>query len=145
MNILPLDPPHYDGWRTLWNSYLAYYEHVMEESVILNLWDRLVSKTAQVEGFIAKDGEKLVGFVHYLKHENTWHDDAYCYLEDLYVDPDARAKGVGRMLIHAVTEKARAENCQKVYWFTHRKNARAQCLYNQVAEQTDFLRYDIQL
>ena len=54
-----------------------------------------------------QDG-RLVGIVHYLFHPVTWSIAPRCYLEDLFVSPDARGSGAGRALIEAVYRAADA-------------------------------------
>jgi GNAT superfamily N-acetyltransferase len=53
----------------------------------------------------------------------------------------ARGQGVGRALVDAVYERARAAGAERVYWHTHETNTRAMRLYDEVAERTGFLVY----
>ena len=53
-------------------------------------------------------GGQLVGIVHYLYHRSCWTVGDYCYLQDLFVAPDMRGGGIGRKLIAAVEQAARA-------------------------------------
>jgi GNAT superfamily N-acetyltransferase len=85
-----------------------------------------------------------VGIAHFLKHVNTSGWDV-CYLQDLFTAPEARGKGVGRALIAAVTEWARAQECSRVYWQTMDSNATARRLYDRVAVHRGFIVYQITL
>jgi GNAT superfamily N-acetyltransferase len=40
------------------------------------------------------------------------------YLQDLFVADSARGLGLGRALIEAVYEKAKADGCSRVHWLT---------------------------
>ena len=51
---------------------------------------------------------KLTGIVQYLFHRSSWTPGNYCYLQDLFVAEGARGLGLGRALIEAVYEKAKA-------------------------------------
>ena len=86
------------------------------------------------------DGE-LMGIAHYLFHRSTWAPHRYCYLEDLFVAPTARGKGLGRALIEAVYEKAQAANASRVYWLTQSSNTQARILYDKVADNLGFIQY----
>jgi GNAT superfamily N-acetyltransferase len=84
---------------------------------------------------------KLTGIVHYLFHRSTWTPTNYCYLHDLFVADTARGLGLGRALIEAVYEKAKAVGASRVYWLTHTTNAPARLLYDPVAENRGFIHY----
>jgi GNAT superfamily N-acetyltransferase len=84
---------------------------------------------------------KLTGIVQYLFHRSTWTPESYCYLQDLFVAEGARGLGLGRALIEAVYEKARAAGANRVHWLTHTTNAQARALYDQVAEHLGFIQY----
>jgi GNAT superfamily N-acetyltransferase len=48
---------------------------------------------------IACDGERPVGFALYFPTYSTFLGKPGLYLEDLFVRPDARGRGVGRLLL----------------------------------------------
>ena len=72
---------------------------------------------------------------------STWARAAYCYLEDLFVDPGSRGLGLGRTLIEAVYRAADDQGAERVYWHTENTNEQAQHLYRQVAELTPFVQF----
>jgi GNAT superfamily N-acetyltransferase len=87
---------------------------------------------------------ELVGIVHFLEHASTTAPDV-CYLQDLFTEPAARGRGVARALIAAVVNAARQRDCSRVYWVTHESNATARRLYDQVAIDSGFIRYQVPL
>ena len=89
-----------------------------------------------------QDDEGLVGMVHYLFHPSSWSVTDVCYLEDLFVDPVARGKGVGRALIQAVYAAADRAKASAVYWMTQEYNADGRALYDTLAQRTSFIRYN---
>jgi GNAT superfamily N-acetyltransferase len=52
-----------------------------------------------------------------------------------------RGKGVGKLLIEAVYEKARTAGSTRVYWHTEATNATARRLYDHVATHSGFVVY----
>jgi GNAT superfamily N-acetyltransferase len=64
-----------------------------------------------------------------------------CYLQDLYTLESERGKGVGRTLIEAVYEQAKAAGSSRVYWQTHETNQTAMKLYDRVADRSGFVVY----
>lgn len=128
-------------WRTLWDGYCAFYETVVPPEVTAATWRRLLDPDWPVEGFVAERDGELVGFVNCVLHPSTWGLADTCYLEDLFVSPDARGSGAGRALIEAVRERARSRGWDKVYWHTRRGNAPARALYDSFGVADDFVRY----
>lgn len=133
-----------DEWLPLWHAYLEFYETDPVEEITDAAFARLVDPTADMYGALARDAEgRAIGFTHWLTHPATWALTPYCYLEDLYVDPDARGSGAGTALIEHVNEWATATGCAKVYWLTHETNSTARSLYGRVATATGFVQYEI--
>ncbi len=56
-----------------------------------------------------------------------------------------RGLGAGGALIAAVTKWAKDQGCARVYWNTHESNGTATRLYDNVAENRGFIRYQIDL
>jgi len=52
---------------------------------------------------------------------------------------------VARALIGAVADWASARGCSRVYWHTHESNVTARALYDKVAQNRGFIRYQIEL
>jgi GNAT superfamily N-acetyltransferase len=57
-----------------------------------------------------------VGFAIFFYNFSTWLGKHGIYLEDLYVTPEARGQGAGRLLLRAVAERARDEGCGRFEW-----------------------------
>ena len=56
------------------------------------------------------------GFALYFYSYSTWAGHAGIYLEDLFVRPAYRGKGIGKALIAAVAAIAVAEGCPRFEW-----------------------------
>jgi GNAT superfamily N-acetyltransferase len=56
------------------------------------------------------------GFALYFYNYSTWRGHAGIYLEDLYVRPEHRGKGVGKALLVRVAAIAVAEGCPRYEW-----------------------------
>ncbi|OYX22644.1 MAG: hypothetical protein B7Z10_12885 [Rhodobacterales bacterium 32-66-7] len=68
-----------------------------------------------------------------------------CYLEDLFVSPDARGHGLGRALIDDLITLARAKGWARLYWHTNEANTRARALYDQYVQSDGHIRYRLPL
>jgi GNAT superfamily N-acetyltransferase len=141
--IGPITAADRDEWLPLWHAYLVFYESELAPEVTEDVFARLVADQ-DLHGAIARDDRGVaVGFVHWLFHASTWTTTSYCYLEDLFVAPEARGAGAGRALIAHVREQA--GGAAKVYWLTQQGNATARALYDDVATSTGFVHYEIGL
>ncbi|MTH96340.1 GNAT family N-acetyltransferase [Roseibium sp. RKSG952] len=139
--VRPLCETDRPGWLRLWAAYLAFYQQDLPEEVTDTLFERLLGDGGH-DGLVAEQGERLIGFAHYLPHASTWAIAPTCYLEDLFVDATVRGGGVGRKLIEAVYQAAEVKGCTNVYWHTHDDNHQARQLYDKIGVLSNFVRYD---
>ena len=56
------------------------------------------------------------GFALYFHNYSTWRGHAGIYLEDIYVTPEHRGKGIGKALLVRVAAIAVAEGCPRYEW-----------------------------
>ncbi|HEY0202542.1 MAG TPA: GNAT family N-acetyltransferase [Acetobacteraceae bacterium] len=139
--LRPQDRPR---WTDLWRAYLAFYDIALPEKQYDETWSRLLDDTT-VHGLAARRDGGIVGITHFLFHAHCWTTASACYLQDLYVDESARGAGAGRSLIEAVAGRARERQASRMYWLTQDHNATARRLYDAVAKQSGFIRYDYDL
>jgi len=128
-------------WESLWLNYQAFYKVVIPDQTTAVTWARLHDPAEAMGVFGAYMNGRLCGIVHYLFHRSCWTVGDYCYLQDLFVAEGARNLGVGRALILAVEDRARAAGASRVYWLTHETNADARVLYDRLAERSGFIQY----
>jgi GNAT superfamily N-acetyltransferase len=143
--VRPVVQDDYDQWLPLWDGYNAFYERLGPTALPLEVtrmtWSRFFDAYEPVHALVAEEAGRLIGLTHYLFHRSTTAIAPLCYLQDLFTGPEARGKGVGRALIEAVYDRARAAGSPRVYWQTHETNATARRLYDQVAERSGFIVY----
>jgi ribosomal protein S18 acetylase RimI-like enzyme len=140
-SIRPLQPADRERWNELWRGYLQFYKYDLPADLTDLTWRRLLDPAHPFQGLAALDGERIAGIVHFHVHASTWARVGYCYLEDLFVDPGCRGRGLGRTLIEAVYRAADEQGAERVYWHTENTNEQAQHLYRQVAKLTPFVQY----
>jgi GNAT superfamily N-acetyltransferase len=135
----------FDAWLTLWDGYNAFYGRhgatALPAEVTRSTWQRFFDAYEPVHCLIADRGGQLVGLAHYIFHRSTIQVAPTCYLQDLFTSDAARGSGVGRALIEALYQRARAANCGRVYWLTHETNQVAMRLYDRIAERSGFIVY----
>ena len=130
-------------WLELARGYKAFYKTEVTDAEYQRAWKRLLAND-RVWGLGARHDGQLVGITHYLFHSSTWNEEV-CYLQDLFVDPAFRGRGIARTLIEAVAKAALARGAERLYWLTQEHNAPARALYDKVAKYNHFIRYDYPL
>ncbi len=145
LEVRPVRRDDFAAWQVLWDGYNAFYGRsdatALSPQVTQATWSRFFDGYEPVHALVAESGGELLGLTHYLYHRHTTMLGPICYLQDLFTSAPARGRGVGRALILAVYELARADGAERVYWQTHETNAVAMKLYDQVAERSGFLVY----
>jgi GNAT superfamily N-acetyltransferase len=140
--VRPIAAADADAWRRLWRGYLDFYETALPEEIYATTLARLIDPEVQdYQGLLAVADDSPVGLVHYIFHRHGWQIEDACYLQDLYVAPEARGSGAGEALIEAVYRAADAAGPPNVYWLTAETNAPARRLYDRVGRVTPFIKY----
>jgi GNAT superfamily N-acetyltransferase len=132
-------------WLKLWAGYLEFYKSTISPEQTELTWRRLINNELKMFGFVAESEEGVIGFTHCLFRPSTWTETDYCYLEDLFVDPNIRGKGVGRALMNKVFELAKEKNSKRVYWTTQEFNETARILYDSITPVSEFVQYRLGL
>ncbi len=135
----------YAQWLPLWDGYNAFYGRSGNTALPLEItrvtWERFFDDAEPVYALVGERDGVLAGLVHYLFHRSTIAIGPNCYLQDLFTVDAIRGKGLGRALIEAVYQRARAAGASRVYWHTQVGNRIARLLYDKVAEDSGFLVY----
>ncbi|HEX2839764.1 GNAT family N-acetyltransferase [Hyphomicrobium sp.] len=137
-DAVPSDEP---SWRKLWADYVAFYEAEVPEEVTAKTWERLIRKQ---DGFfcrVAETSGEVCGFSLSVLHAGTWTTDPICYLEDLFVDPEHRGRGIGEALIRDLVAQCKAKGWSRLYWHTRASNTTARSVYDRFTSADDFVRY----
>lgn len=131
-------------WEPLWAGYLAYYQRRLAPEVTEFTWQRLIGG-GEIECLLAigPAGEG-VGLAHFLYHASSVALGGNCYLQDLFVAPEARNQSIGRRLILAVADAAKTRKAALVYWQTEEFNGTARRVYERVAKRAPFIRYNLE-
>ncbi|NLM85006.1 MAG: GNAT family N-acetyltransferase [Clostridiales bacterium] len=97
---------------------LAEYENLLHEVVateeLLREW--LFEKRAAEVIFAVVDG-KEAGFALFFHNFSTFLGRAGIYLEDLYVKPEYRGRGVGKGLLRRLAQIALERGCGRLEWW----------------------------
>ena len=141
LTIRAIEEKDKSQWLKLWAGYLEFYKSTISSEQTELTWKRLINNELKMFGFVAEDENGVIGFTHCLFRPSTWTETDYCYLEDLFVDPNIRGKGVGRALMDKVVDLAKEKKSKRVYWTTQEFNKIARVLYDSITPVSEFVQY----
>jgi len=92
----------------------------------------LFGERPAAEAVIAEVAGEPVGFALFFHNFSTWTGRRGLYLEDLYVTPEARGRGVGGALLRHLAALAVERGCARFEWSVLDWNASAIAVYRAV-------------
>jgi len=132
------------AWAEMWDGYMAFYQVSLSAEVTAATWARILDPTSPIKSLLATDAHGgALGFANYVVHAYTWSDRPACYLEDLFVRPEARGRGAGRALIERLIALGGEQGWGRLYWMTRQDNRTARQLYDRFGTADGFVRYTI--
>jgi GNAT superfamily N-acetyltransferase len=113
---------------------LADYEREPDavEATVETLRAHLFSDAPRVFAHVAEQDGRVVGIAVWFLKFSTWTGRHGIYLEDLYVDPEARGGGVARGLVRALAAEARAQGYPRMDWAVLDWNETAKAFYRRL-------------
>ena len=96
---------------------LATYEKMLDGVVatedLLREW---IFEKKKAEVIFAEENSELVGFALFFHNFSTFLGRAGIYLEDLFVKPEHRGKGIGKALLQRLAQIAVERGCGRLEW-----------------------------
>ena len=98
---------------------LAEYERLASDAVVTaaDVRDSLFGERPAAEVLIAEVGDDAAGFALFFHNYSTFLGRRGLYLEDLFVFPAHRGKGIGRALMARLARLATERNCGRFEWW----------------------------
>lgn len=116
---------------------LAEYEQ-LAHCVVATAEDietRLTAADARLFALIAEDDGVPVGMALYFYNFSTFRGRHGIYIEDLYVRPPYRGRGIGKLLLGQLGRIARAQDCARIEWWVLDWNEPAIGFYKKLGAQ----------
>lgn len=137
MIITALTQPDYDQWLPLW---LANMENSVADDVTAETWRRICDPGSVIGGIGVRPSAQspLCGICHFILHPTTGNLRQVCYMQDLYIDPDHRRKGMARALVNRLASMGKSEDWARIYWLAEADNEAAQALYRGLGLKLNF-------
>jgi GNAT superfamily N-acetyltransferase len=94
------------------------------------LHDGFERNPPRFEAWLAENAGQDVGYALFFETYSTFLCRPTLYLEDLFVLPDHRGKGIGKALMNQCIKLARERGCGRMEWVCLDWNTKAQEFYN---------------
>jgi GNAT superfamily N-acetyltransferase len=131
------------AWKQLYRGYADFYGVEQDDAMSELVFGWLLDPSRSLRALVAEKDGGLVGLAHYRPFERPLSATVGCYLDDLFVAPQARGSGVADALLAELRRIARREGWSVVRWITADDNHRARSKYDQVATRTMWVTYDM--
>ena len=96
---------------------LASYENMLDDVVatedLLREW---IFEKKKAEVIFAEENGESVGFALFFHNFSTFLGRAGIYLEDLFVEPEHRGKGIGKALLQRLAQITMERSCGRLEW-----------------------------
>ena len=124
---------------------LAVYEKAGHEveATVDSVRASLFGQSSVCEAAICEKDGVPVGFAVWFYSYSTWKARNGLYLEDLYITPDQRGSGAGRLMLRYLARVAIEKGCARFEWSVLDWNAPAIRAYDAIGAepQTEWIRY----
>jgi len=116
---------------------LAEFEKLLDEFRVTEaLLERyLFTREPLAELLVGCLGEEIHGYALFFHNFSSFQGRPGIYIEDVYVEPCARGKGLGKALLVEVIRIARARGCRRSEWIVLDWNQRAKHFYESLGAE----------
>ena len=137
--MLAVRPATFEDAPLVWTFVreLAEYERLSHEAVATpdDLTGALFGDTPRVFCDIAEWNGAPAGFALWFCNFSTFRGRHGIYLEDLYVRPDHRGRGIGKALLQRLALRCRTEGLARLEWAVLNWNAPSIAFYESLGAQ----------
>ena len=141
--VVPLEPAHRSRWNVLFQGYADFYGRPCDDAHKDVVWGWLMEPAHELEGYVALAGGAPVGLAHVRRMPSPVRGEDVGFLDDLFVDPEARGERVGEALLEFLAALAAERGWPVIRWITGDDNYRARTLYDRVARKTSWNLYEM--
>ncbi|MDD4813777.1 MAG: GNAT family N-acetyltransferase [Bacteroidales bacterium] len=132
--IRPLEKRDYPQLLSLFMEFSAFQKKADE---MKNSVESMEEESDLLNAFVVEtDSGQIIGYATYFYAYFTWSGKSL-YMDDLYVKPDFRGKGLGKKLLNSIIDLAKQEKCKKIHWQVARWNANAIEFYQNLGAEVD--------
>ncbi len=136
LTIRPVEARDYTAWDPLYVGYCEFYRVPTTPEKRRVVFDWLMDEAQVLEGLVAELDGKVVALAHFREMPRPLHGTMMGFLDDLFVDPDARGAKVGEAMFERLAQICRERGWKVMRWLTQDHNYRARTLYDRIGAKS---------
>ena len=146
LTVGPLSAGDREQWGRLYHGYAEFYQVPMNAQILDTVWGWIHDTDNPFFGLIAKDETgKALGLMHCRQMPSPLRGLQVGFLDDLFVDPKARGRGVVEQLYAALNQLGKQQGWPFIRWITAENNYRGRAVYDRLAEKTHWVTYQMKI
>jgi GNAT superfamily N-acetyltransferase len=147
LKISPIEPAEFERLLPLIAAYQRFYEvEEVDEERNRAFFRRFLAPSEDGMLLGARADGELLGYACLYWHFSSTQAVETVLMNDLFVSEQARGGGIGRALIEASADVARARGAPHLEWATAPSNVTAQRLYDSTgATRSEWIEYELGL
>ncbi|GAD90005.1 putative acetyltransferase [Vibrio halioticoli NBRC 102217] len=128
---------------SLCEAHAEYEQLPFEHRDQVDRWKQaLFSKTPLLHMWVYEEERTLLGYMSATIDFATWTGRPFVYMDCLFLQPEARRKGIGKQFIGLLRDFAEENNCSEIQWHTPPTNELGISFYRGVgADEKSKLRF----
>jgi RimJ/RimL family protein N-acetyltransferase len=133
----------FEEWRRLFAAYADFYgrQHLPED--VERVWGWILDDAHDVQCLLLEADGRVVGLAHIRPFPRPLAASTGGFLDDLFIDPDARGAGGVEALMAALRRLGAERGWTVIRWITAEDNHRARRAYDRLATRTSWVTYDM--
>jgi len=131
-------------WEGLYYGYAEFYQVPMDQEILDTVWSWIFDKDQAFYALVAKDDSgNCLGLMHYKAMPSPLRGKLVGFLDDLFIKPEHRGKGIVDALYKALNDSALDKGWPYVRWITAENNYRGRGVYDKLSDKTHWVTYQM--
>ncbi len=129
MKVIRAEVKHLDSLVELFDAYRVWYRQSSDKPQAKSFLEKRIANKESIIFCCEDSKKKLLGFTQLYPMFSSTRMKRMWLLNDLYVQPDSRGKGISKLLINAAKALAKDTNAAGVLLETEKNNTIGNILY----------------
>ena len=131
-------------WEALYYAYAEFYKVPMDQDILDTVWLWIFDQDNAFYALVAKDDTGCcLGLMHYRAMPSPLRGKLVGFLDDLFIKPEYRGKGVVDALYQALNNDAADKGWPFMRWITAENNYRGRGVYDKLSDKTQWVTYQM--